>query len=427
MVPPRETRPPPRAARTLCLVLEPSQATAAAGARADVVIGVPAEPDGLAATDAALAVQAALADAFPDRTARVLVLTDDPNDARAPDAPLTSSRGTPPRVFTGGHLGPDAALPTLLEAAIAQEAPACALLEPLPRPPGSGWLRLLLEPILEGGHDLVCPSYQRGKLEGLIATGLVYPLTRALFARRLRQPLGREIAVSRGLAERLLRDEEWRTDPAHAGADLWVVTKALAGGVKLAQAFLGPRPPPAAPAPEPSVVLPRVCAELFHEIDRHARTWQRLRGSDPVATFGDPHLPEEPAAPASTASLVQAFTLGKRDLRPIWSAVLPPQSVLHLSRLDGEGAPEAFRMPDGLWARVVYDFAVGWRVKALERSLLLRAMTPVYLGWVASWVNEVGHLGAEATEARLEALCRAFEAEKPYLISRWRWPDRFGP
>lgn len=76
---------------------------------------------------------------------------------------------------------------------------------------------------------------------------------------------------------------------------------------------------------------------------------------------------------------------------------------------------------------MVYDFAVGWRVKAVDRAQLLRSMTPLYLGWVASYVNEVAPLDAAGAAERIEALCEVFEAEKPYLISRWRWPDRFAP
>jgi hypothetical protein len=34
---------------------------------------------------------------------------------------------------------------------------------------------------------------------------------------------------------------------------------------------------------------------------------------------------------------------------------------------------------------------------------------------------------AGAGEQRLERLCQAFEASRPYLVSRWRWPDRFNP
>jgi hypothetical protein len=40
---------------------------------------------------------------------------------------------------------------------------------------------------------------------------------------------------------------------------------------------------------------------------------------------------------------------------------------------------------------------------------------------------EMGDAGAVRLEDRLEQLCLQFEAEKPYLISRWRWPDRFNP
>ena len=40
---------------------------------------------------------------------------------------------------------------------------------------------------------------------------------------------------------------------------------------------------------------------------------------------------------------------------------------------------------------------------------------------------ECGAASAEAVEARIERLCENFETEKPYLISRWRWPERFRP
>ena len=50
--------------------------------------------------------------------------------------------------------------------------------------------------------------------------------------------------MSRRLAEHLSRDDEWRTDPSHAGADLWVITKALVRECRCAQVFLGAAPGP---------------------------------------------------------------------------------------------------------------------------------------------------------------------------------------
>ena len=151
-------------------MLEPSRPNEPSGP--DVVVGVPAEPDRMAASEAALALESGLKEAFPGRPALAVVLTGEPNGAATPEAMLAPAEGgRPPAIYTGGHTGPEAALPTLLEIAVARDAPACALLEALPRPRDAGWLRALLEPVLAGGYDLVVPSYARGRLEGVLVTG----------------------------------------------------------------------------------------------------------------------------------------------------------------------------------------------------------------------------------------------------------------
>jgi glucosylglycerate synthase len=407
-------------------VLEPTRAREALAP--EVVLGIPAEPDRLSASESALALQEGLRQAYPDRAGLAVVLSGDPRGATAPGEPLPppGADGAPPVVYTGGNEGPEGALPTLLELALTLGSPACALLEPMPRPPDGRWLRALLDPVLAGEYDLVAPAYARGRFDGVLVSGVVYPLSRALFGHRLRQPLGREIVVSRPLAERLLSDVGGRTDPAQAGADLWGITKAMARECRMAQVYLGPRTVPPPQPTDVSKALARVLGSVFAEMELYADRWQRVRGSRPVPTFGEEHLGGEPSPAPDPAPLVSAFGLGWQDLRHIWSAVLPPQALLALQRIQRD-PPEALRMPDALWARVVYDFAIGWRVKIMEREQLLRSMTPLYLGWVASFVNEVAPLGRQEAEARVERLCEAFEAEKPYLISRWRWPDRFSP
>jgi hypothetical protein len=84
-------------------------------------------------------------------------------------------------------------------------------------------------------------------------------------------------------------------------------------------------------------------------------------------------------------------------------------------------------MPDELWVRVVYDFALAHRLRTINRDHLLRSMTPLYLGWVSSHAREVANADAATIEERLTRLALAYEAGKWYLVSRWRWPDRFNP
>jgi hypothetical protein len=74
---------------------------------------------------------------------------------------------------------------------------------------------------------------------------------------------------------------------------------------------------------------------------------------------------------------------------------------------------------DDVWVRVVYDFASAHARRALNRRHLLRSLTPLYLGKLASLVLETESLTPGDVEERIEALCQTYENLKPYLISCW--------
>ena len=120
--------------------------------------------------------------------------------------------------------------------------------------------------------------------------------------------------------------------------------------------------------------------------------------------------------------MVEAFRLAFSNLQEIWSLVLAPNSLLGLKRLSVV-EPSAFRMTENLWARIVFDFLVAWRLRTLNRGHLLGALIPLYLAWVAGHLNVVK--SGTSSETHVEAVAAAFESDKQYIVSRWRWPDRF--
>ena len=63
----------------------------------------------------------------------------------------------------------------------------------------------------------------------------------------------------------------------------------------------------------------------------------------------------------------------------------------------------------------------------MNREHLLSAFTPLYAGWLGSWIGEMASAREPDVEARIERLCLQYEVEKPYFISGWRSPDRFNP
>ena len=69
--------------------------------------------------------------------------------------------------------------------------------------------------------------------------------------------------------------------------------------------------------------------------------------------------------------------------------------------------------------KTVLSFALACHRKTLSREHIVKSLTPLYLGKVASFVIETWDCTAEEVERRLEELCLAFEREKTYLVEGW--------
>jgi hypothetical protein len=124
--------------------------------------------------------------------------------------------------------------------------------------------------------------------------------------------------------------------------------------------------------------------------------------------------------------MLDSFHLAAGNLHEIWAQVMAPGTLLGIKRLTELPAAE-FRMADALWVRIVWDFLVAYRSRSVNRNHIFGALVPLYLGWAASNVLRTAALSDSETEEQIAALSLAFDADKPYLMARWRWPDRFTP
>jgi glycosyltransferase involved in cell wall biosynthesis len=288
------------------------------------------------------------------------------------------------------------------------------------------WIYILAKPILEDGFDFVAPYYTRHKFDGTITNSIVYPLTRALYGKRIRQPIGGDFAFSAPLIARFLTQDVWNTDVARFGIDIWVTTQAVCGGYKVCQGFLGAKiHDPKDPASDLSSMLVQVVGSLFQELERNVSVWQKVRGSDKVPVFGDTRPVTTEPVTVNVNRMIDSFRVGYDNLRDVWAGFLTPAALLDLKKIHSN--KDDFVFPDTAWVRIVYDFALAFHLRTISRDHLLRALTPLYLGWVASFVLQMHDAGPDEVEQRLESLCTTYEDMKPYLISRWRWPDRFNP
>ena len=273
--------------------------------------------------------------------------------------------------------------------------------------------------------DLVLPRFALGPGDGLVNSAILYPLTRALFGTDIRFPLPIDAALSTRMLQRLASGSQRQVALGQGSALIWPVAEAAIAGFSLRQVDAASGPPAVTGQDDFNTLFNNVAGSLFSDIEAKASFWQRARSLNPRP----PQLPLPALEPGETAAeiqpMIESFHLAQANLQEIWALVLPPQSRLALKKLSLE-TPESFALEPDLWARIVYDFVLAFHLRTLNRGHLLGALIPLYIAWVASHLRAAA---GDATRALLHTAdtAAAFDSEKPYLVSRWRWPDRFNP
>jgi hypothetical protein len=279
------------------------------------------------------------------------------------------------------------------------------------------WIERLAGVVLEDKADFVTAAYARHRYEGTISRLVLGPLVRALYGRRLHHPFGGQQALSARLVEHLLIHPRWSGTGADV-SDLWITGTAIADGFGVWEAWLGPHQ---VRSRTRAIDLPAMIAQTvgaaFTVMERHGDLWLEVRGSEPIPAVGEPIPPGVEPMTVDVELMQEAFRQGARDLTSIWELILAPDTLAEVLALDGEGP---LRFPDDLWARVVYDFALGHHYSVVHRDHLLRSLTPLYLGRTAAFVLATRGAGVAATQAQLDGVAAAFERQKGYLVEHWR-------
>ena len=400
----------------------------------DILIGIPSYNNAKTIGHVVRAVMAGLAKYFSSRRA-VLVNSDGGSSDGTPDvvtravvdygAMLISDRQSLlQKIITPyqGIPGKGSAFRTIFEIARRVNAKACAVVDSDLRSITPEWIELLIGPVLDHGYDYVATYYLRHKYDGTITNSIVYPLTRALYGRRIRQPIGGDFGFSGSLAQYYADKHVWESEVARFGIDIWMTTEAIASGARVCQSFLGAKiHDPKDPAADLSGMLVQVVGAVFALMEEHQPVWLDLAGSNQVSLFGFQYGVGVEPVHVNVDRMVANFRQGLVDLESIWSQMLSADTMAGLLALK-DCTLQSFNIPDDLWTHVIYDAAVASQRQVLPKEHVLKALTALYLGRTASFVLETQALTSMEAEDRIETLCQSFERYKPYLVQRWQKP-----
>jgi len=433
---------------------------------ADIMVGIPSFKNAATIGYVVRAAQAGLVQYFPDLrpvlinsdagspdgTARVVIDTEPPDYIEQillvrPTNKLTRVSLTYPEI--NGVGGKGAALRTIFEIAAALEVQALVVVDSDLRSIVPEWIELLSGPILKGGYDYVSPLYARYKYDGTITNTVTYPLTRALYGKRIRQPIGGDFGVSGDLVRHYLTLDDWTDDVSKFGIDIWMTTSALTGGFAICQTRLGAKiHDPKDPGSDLGPMFRQVVGTILRLAVEHSDSWLSIRGSHPVPAYGFERIIDPPPLEVNTLRLLSEFHAGSLTLADMWRSMLSPDSVEAVLELAAEAgrlgdaararlgiggdvasttattlemaeAASTYHFPDDLWARVIYDLVLTARNPPHPLETLVAALVPIYFGRVGSFVIENRHITTEQAEDRVERQAREFELLKPYLTQRW--------
>ena len=415
--------------------------------RADIMVGIPSFRNAATIGYVVRAAQAGLVQYFPDLrpvvvnsdagspdgTGRIVVDTEPPDYVERillvrPKNRLARVSLTYPEVDGSGGKG--AALRMIFEIAAALEVQALVVVDSDLRSILPEWIELLAGPILKGGYDFVAPLYSRHKHDGTITNTVTYPLTRALYGRRIRQPIGGDFGVSGDLVRRYLDAPGWTPDVSKFGIDIWMTTTALAGGFAICEARLGAKVhDPKDPGADLGPMFRQVVATTLRLAVANVDRWRDVHASRAIPAYGFERLADPPPLDIDVARLRTEFVAGASSMVKAWRRMLAGDTADGVLELAGRAVPAgdaALTFPDELWARVIYDLVVAARRDPASIDRNVAALVPIYFGRVASFVEENRDRASDESEELVERQALEFERLKPYLVGRWDEGGRAG-
>jgi len=400
-------------------------------AEVDILVGIPSFNNVHTIGHVVRAVSAGLGKYFPDSRA-VIVNSDGGSTDGTPEAVADADLSNPGallvrhplppvhRIVTPyqGIPGKGSAFRTIFAIAERLGAKACAVFDADLRSITPEWVQFLVGPVLERGFDFAAPLYARHKHDGTITNSIVYPMTRALYGRDLRQPIGGDFGFSGRLASHYLAKPVWDSSVARFGIDIWMTTTAIADGFKVCQSFLGAKiHDPKDPGTSLAEMLQQVVSSVFELMATYRDRIAAVGQPEAVPLFGFVHEVGLEPIPVNVEGMLAIYRQAARDLPELWERILRPATlseiVAHAARPNGR-----FHLDDELWVRVVYDFAVAHQRRVLRPEQVLGALVPLYLGRTASFVLETEKSRPAEVETAIQALAQEYLRQKDELIAR---------
>jgi hypothetical protein len=390
--------------------------------RAEIVVAIPSYNRATGIAFSTKEADEGLVEFFPDRTS--VILNCDGHSGGEARKAFLGVKTEIPKIYLAtskATKGKGNTLRNLFRKAVELDARAVVALDANNSSITKRWIKNLGDPLFKN-FGFVSPLFLSHRFESTITNNIAYPLTRSLYGRRVRQPIGGDVGFSGELARLYLEEEPWDKRVSQSGIDIWMVTLAMTQGIPICQSFMGQHRVKKTrdPAADLGPVFDQIVGTIFTLMDHFANRWSPIKWSKPTAIFGfgQGEMETVPESRINKQRLHDRFTQGVKNMTDQWRSVLAPEVFSKLAEVSGL-APERFDFPTELWAKILFDYAIAFRRGNPGTDSSLDSLQPLYYGRVLSYVNKVEAMSTQQIEEYVEDQCLIFEETKPYLVRRW--------
>ncbi len=318
-----------------------------------------------------------------------------------------------------GLSGKGSAFRSIFELASMLKTKVCIFLDSDLKSVSAEWIKLLAEPVLEDEVDYITPLYTRHKYDGTITNNICYPLIRALYGKKVRQPIGGDFGCSTPLLEKFLQRNVWESDVARFGIDIFMTVSAINEGSRLGQVHVGTKVHDQKdPAAHLGPMFKEVVGTFFSLMKDYESCWREVNKIEPIRVLGKlkDSLPVENVE-VRLSALIDKFRSGYHENQASWKKIFSSQVYQDLKQL-ALLPDDKFNFPMELWACSVYELAAYYN-HTHEKEKVIEALIPIYFGRTGDFVLSTMDLSSTEAEKVVENQCLTFEGLKPYLLQRW--------
>ncbi|MBC7190342.1 glycosyltransferase, partial [Candidatus Aerophobetes bacterium] len=337
---------------------------------ADIVAGIPSYCNEDTIENVLDKTKKGLEEFFPDLKS-VIVVSDggSTDDTREKALAFDTDRIEKIVTIYRGPAGKGSALRTIFACVALLGAKAGICLDADLRSITPEWIKKLALPIIEKKCDFIAPLYLRHKYDATITNDIAYPLTRALYGIRVRQPIGGDFGFCGELALEYLREDVWESDVARFGIDIFMTTTAICHGYRIGEAPLGAK----SHAPKDPVSLTpmfrQVVGTMFELAGKYQNRWKKIRGSVTPRITGKIEFAKPDEVSFSVEKLTRSFRAGWERFAHLWEKILDSLNFRYVERV----REKKELLYSATWAKIVYDYLVAYHseIDEIDKETLL--------------------------------------------------------